>query len=358
MQKISYMEPWYDEKEINAISQYLKDGYWITEHVKTKELEKIIADYTGAEHCLILPNGTLTLWAALAVLDIGLGDEVIVPDFTMVATPNAVCLAGAKPVFVDVDPKDICLDFEKTKQAITEKTKAVMLVSINGRCPNIEKFVTLAKEKNLYLIEDSAQSLGSKVNGKHLGTFGVFGSFSFSMPKVITMGQGGALITDNPVLYEKLRKFKDFGRPENGSDHYEILGYNLKITDLQSVFGLEQFKKLPWRVERKKEIFKKYRALLKEVKEVTFLETSDETSPCFNDIFVENPDELAAFLKEKGIGTRRVYPTLNDLPFYQQVGDFPGSRYISDHGLWLPSSSKLSDQEIEYICSAIKEFYA
>lgn len=355
---IPYMEPWYDKKEINAINQYLKEGYWITEHIKTKELEKIIAEYTGSKHCLLLPNGTLTLWAALEVLNIGPGDEVIVPDFTMVATPNAVRLAGAKPVFVDVDVNDICLDFEKTKSAIAEKTKAVMLVSINGRCPNIEKFVALAKEKNLHLVEDSAQSLGSKVNGKHLGTFGVFGSFSFSMPKVITMGQGGALITDDTALYEKLRKFKDFGRPENGSDHYEMLGYNLKTTDLQSVFGLEQFKKLPWRVERKKEIFKKYRELLKDVKEIKFLETSDETSPCFNDIFVENPNELYAFLKEKGIGTRRVYPTLHDLPFYQQTGYFPGSRHISDHGLWLPSSSKLSDQEIEYICETIKNFYA
>jgi perosamine synthetase len=351
------MEPWYDEKEINAVHEYLKSGAWIMEHKRTRELGQMIANYTGAKFCSILPNGTLTLWAALAVLDIGPGDEVIVPDYTMVATTNAVRLSGAKPVFVDISRKNLCLDLELTRKAITPRTKAIMLVSINGRCPEVKEFAELAKEKNIYLIEDAAQSLGSRVDGKHLGTFGVFGSFSFSMPKVITMGQGGALITDDEEKYKKLLMFKNFGREEGAPDDYKILGYNLKFSDLQAVFGIEQMKKLEFRVNRKKEIFNLYKKLLSGNKNVEFIETSPETSPWFIDILVSDPDDLAKYLKESNVGTRRFYPSIHDLPFYNLPGDFPVSKEVARRGLWLPSASNLKDEQISYVCRKINEYY-
>lgn len=354
---INQMEPWYDDKEVKAVTEYLKSGGWITEHKKTKELEQMIADYVGAKFCSILPNGTLTLWAALDVLNIGKGDEVIVPDYTMVATANAVELVGAKPILVDINRNNLCLDLEITKKSISSRTKAIMLVSINGRCPRVKGFVNLAKENNIYLIEDAAQSLGSKVDGQHLGTFGIFGSFSFSMPKIITMGQGGALITNDEEKYKKLLKFKDFGRKEEGSDNYEILGYNLKFTDLQSVFGIEQMKKLDFRVQRKKEIFNLYKKLLIKNESVEFIETTEETTPWFIDILVPDPDNLAKSLKENNIGTRRFYPTLHNLSFYNVPGEFPSAQYAAEHGLWLPSASSLKDEEIVYICNKINEYY-
>lgn len=352
------MEPWYDDNEIEAVTEYLKSGGWITEFKKTRELEQMIAEYVGAKFCSILPNGTLTLWAALAVLGISKGDEVIVPDYTMVATVNAVVLTGARPVFVDIDRKNLCLDFDLTKKAIIPKTKAIILVTINGRYPKIERFVKLAEENNLYLIEDAAQSFGSAYKGKHLGTFGIMGSYSFSMPKIITMGQGGALVTDNEQAYKKLLKFKDFGRSGGGSDDYEILGCNLKFTDLQAVFGIEQMKKLEWRVKRKKEIYKLYQEGLKDIKEVEFIPTNlEDTTPWFIDILVPDSDDLAEYLKENNIGSRKFYPALHNLPFYNIEGDFPITAYISEHGLWLPSSSKLQDEEVKYICDKIKNYF-
>lgn len=358
IKNINQIEPWYGEEEIRAVEEYLRSYGWIMEHKKTKELEKIIADYTGARFCSILPNGTLTLWAALAVLGIEKGNEVIVPDYTMIATANAAVLAGAKPVFVDIDKRDLSLDLELTKKAITSRTKAIMLVSINGRCPRVEEFAKLAKDRNIYLIEDAAQSLGSKKAGKHLGTFGDFGSFSFSVPKIITMGQGGALITDNEEMHRRLLKFKDFGRTAGGADDYEILGYNLKFTDLQAVFGIEQMKKMEWRVGRKKAMYKLYRDLLREVKEIEFIETDlENTAPWFIDILVSEPDKLLQFLKEKNIGTRRAYPVCHSLPFYNIQGSFPAAEGIAKRGLWLPSASNLSDQDIEYVCLKIKEFF-
>ena len=159
--------------------------------------------------------------------------------------------------------------------------------------------------------------------------------------------------------YKKLLQFKDFGRPFSGSDDYQILGFNLKFTDLQAVFGIEQMKKMEWRVERKKEIYKLYFQLLKEIKQVELIETDlSETSPWFIDILVPNPDKLSGYLKEQGIGTRRFYPTLHNLPFYKIAREFPLASYVSKHGLWLPSAAKLTDKEIRYVCRQIKNFYS
>src|SRR3989344_8912390 len=189
--KISQMEPWIGVEEQRAVQEYLQSGGWLMEFKKTEELERMIAEYVGSQYASILPNGTISLIAALLALNIGKGDEVIVPDYTMIASPNAVHLAGAESVLVDINPQDLCLDIGKTKDAISERTKAIMLVAVNGRCPAVREFRELANARGLFLIEDAAQALGSRHEGKHLGTFGTIGSFSFSVPKIITMGQGG-----------------------------------------------------------------------------------------------------------------------------------------------------------------------
>ncbi len=191
MKKINQMEPWFDAKEQKAMAVYLASGAWLTEFKKTREFERQIADYTGAKYCSVVNNGTVSLTIALVAMGIGKGDEVIVPDYTMIASANAVVLSGAKPVFVDIDKSNLCLDFDLVKKAVTKKTKAIMLVTINGRCPEMKVFVDFCKQKKIFLLEDAAQSLGSTYKGKHLGTFGDIGSFSFSVPKIITTGQGG-----------------------------------------------------------------------------------------------------------------------------------------------------------------------
>jgi perosamine synthetase len=357
------MEPWIGEKEKRAMIDYLDSGGWLTEFKKTREFEQMIADYVGSKYASAVNNGTISLVIALMALDIGRGDEVIVPDYTMIASANAVVLVGAEPVLVDIDRTNLCLDLDLVTEAGTPKTKAIMLVTINGRYPEMEKFVKFAKDNGLYLVEDAAQSLGSRYNGKHLGTFGDVGSFSFSAPKVITTGQGGALVTDNEQLYLEILKIKDFGRPKGGVDYHETMGYNFKFTDLQAVVGIEQMKKLDWRVKRKKEIFKLYRDLLEDVQGIEFIDTNlEDTSPWFIDILVEKGeverDMLTSFLDKRGIGTRPFYPAIHTQPPYSWVkGDFENSVYISQRGLWLPSSSFLNDEEIKYICQMTKDFF-
>jgi len=246
------------------------------------------------------------------------------------------------------------------QDAVTPKTRAVMLVTINGRSPaDMDSFVSFCRERGLRLIEDAAQSLGSCKDGKHFGTFGDVGSFSFSAPKVITTGQGGALITNDQGLIEKIRLLRDFGRSAGGSDHYLTMGWNFKFTDLQAIIGLEQMKKLPWRIQRKKEIYDLYRSRLDGTPGMSFIPTNiEETSPWFIDILVKDGrrEDLINYLNGKGVGSRPFYPALHAEPVYNLHLSYPVAEKISKQGLWLPSSSKLMDDQIIYICREIKSF--
>ena len=356
---INQMEPCFDDKEREAINSYMLGGGWGTEFKQTRTLEQMIKDYTGAQHCWMMPNGTLSLSCALVAVGVGVGDEVIVPDYTMAATPNSVHLIGATAVFVDVNRDNLCMDFEKMQEAVTEKTKAVMLVSINGRYPdNIDQFVSFCKNRGIHLIEDSAQSLGSFFKGKHLGTYGEIGSFSFSSPKIITTGQGGCLITDSDELADRIKKIRDFGREGGGSDHYLTMGWNLKFSDFQAVIGIEQMKKLPERVERKKAMGRLYETLLSDVDGVEIIKTDyDNTPPWFIDILCNRRDELKVYLKDNQIGSREFYPPLHSEPVYSYDTRFPVTEEISAKGLWLPSGVMVTDEQIEYICDKIREFY-
>jgi perosamine synthetase len=289
------------------------------------------------------------------------GDEVIVPNYTMIATPNSVKMLGAVPVFVDVEPESLCMDIESAKNAITSKTKAILFVNANGRNPKagIDQFVQLCNEKGLVLLEDAAQSLGSFYpDGQHQGTAGAAGSFSFSAPKIISTGQGGAIITNNDDMAFKLKRLKDFGRSGGGNDVHDSIGFNFKFTEMQAVIGNEQMKKLEWRVERKKEIYKLYKLLLNDMSEVSLFDQDLEfTTPWFIDILAEKRDELQLHLKENNIGTRIMYPPINMQVAYNSAGNFPVSTIVGMKGLWLPSAAQLTDVSIKYICSLIIDFY-
>jgi perosamine synthetase len=355
------MEPWFDEAEARALYDYMKSGGWVTEFHKTREFEARIAEYTGARFCSVLSNGTVSLTVALIACGVGRGDEVLVPDYTMVASANAVRLAGAEVVFVDICPTTLCMDFDRMQEAVTPRTKAIVLVEANGRSPrNLDRFVAFSAERGLRLIEDSAQAMGSFSGKRHLGTFGDIGSFSFSAPKVISTGQGGALVTNDAGLIERIRHLRDFGRAEGGIDHYVTMGWNFKFTDIQAVVGVEQMKKLPWRVQRKKDIYALYRRRLEGVAGIALIPTDlEDTSPWFIDILVEDGkrEKLAEYLREKRIGTRPVYPALHAEPVYAWTGDYPVAERVARQGLWLPSSSKLSDDQVEYVCEQIKAFF-
>ncbi len=362
MEFIPQMEPLFDSQEREALNKYMEEGGWLTEFRQTAEFEKRIADYTGARYCIVVNNGTISLTLMAIASGIKAGDEVIVPNFTMIATPNSVKMIGATPVFVDVERETLCMDIECAKRAITPKTKAIFLVTANGRYPKsgIEAFEKLCKEKGLILLEDSAQSLGSWYpNGKHQGTFSIAGSFSFSAPKIISTGQGGAIVTNDDQMAYKLKRLKDFGRSGGGNDVHDSIGFNFKFTEMQAVIGNEQMKKLPWRVERKKEILTLYKSLLSDVKEVSFFDQDlSITTPWFIDVFAEDRSKLQEYLKEHQIGTRIMYPPINKQVAYNIPGEHPVSNMVGQKGLWLPSAVQLTDEQIRLICGRVRSFYS
>ena len=358
---IPQMEPWFGEEEKKSLAEYMDEGGWLTEFKRTAAFEQMIAEYTGARYCIVVNNGTISLTLAAMACGVKAGDEVLVPNYTMIATPNSVKMYGAVPVFVDVEKETLCMDIALAEKAITAKTRAIMLVPANGRYPlsGIDAFVQLAKKHGLILIEDSAQCLGSFYpDGRHQGTVGLAGSFSFSAPKIISTGQGGAIITNDDEIAIKVRRLKDFGRSSGGLDVHDSIGYNFKFTELQACIGIEQMKKLQWRVDRKKEIYRLYRDLLKNVKKISFFEQDlVHTTPWFIDVCAENRDELMKFLKGNKIGSRLMYPPINRQIAYQVPGSHPVSEMIGEKGLWLPSANQLKDLEIRYIAEKIGEFY-
>ena len=355
---IPQMEPSIDDKEANAVQEYLSSSPWLTEFKKTEEFENMLCKYTGSKYCVVVTNGTISLTLALLACGVGVGDEVIVPNLTMIATPNSAKLIGAEPVFVDVNKENLCMNLDEAEKAITEKTKALIYVSLNGRTENPLVVKEFCDKHNIAFIEDAAQSLGSFYDGKHIGTFSDIGSISFSAPKIITTGQGGALLTNNVKLYDKLKKLKDFGRDSGGNDIHDTIGYNFKFTDLQAVIGIEQMKKLESRVKRKKEMYKLYYQNLKDVEGIEFISTDlNIVAPWFIDIYTNDPDKLIAYLKDQNIGSRKIYPPINKQKAYKISETFLVTEEYTSKGLWLPSSVRLTDEEINNICNTIKEFF-
>jgi perosamine synthetase len=354
---IEQMAPWFGDEEAAAAAEYIRAGGWMTEFRKTQELEQMIAGYVGCRHAVMVTSGTAALFCALTACGIGPGDEVLVPDITMIATANAVLLAGGKPVFVDISPIDWCMDLEAAERATNSRTKAMLLVSLNGRAPVMSRVLAFTARHSLKLIEDAAQSFGSFQGGKHLGTFGDAGIFSFSPLKIITTGQGGAVVTDDAETARRVRQFKDFGRAKGGQDHHDFIGYNFKFTDLQAVIGIEQMKKLPHRVERKKAMFEQYRSELAGVAGLHFLATDlSETTPWFMDILADRRDALQVHLNNAGIKSRPFYPPVHSQPPYRAPGTFPVTEDVAARGLWLPSSAFLAGSDVRRVCEAVRDF--
>ena len=354
------MEPWFGEEEKDALNKYMTEGGWVTEFKKTFEFEELIRKYTGSKYCFVVNNGTISLTIMAMAAGIKAGDEVLVPNYTMIATPNSLKMFGAKPRFTDIDPKTLCISLEEIKKNVTSKTKAVFLVNANGRYPkDIDAITNFCETNNLLLFEDSAQALGSFYkDGPHQGRKGIAGSLSFSAPKIISTGQGGAIITDNNKVANNVSRLKDFGRSGGGNDVHEMIGFNSKFTDIQAVIGIVQMGKLRWRVKRMKDIYSRYKHNLSKIKEIYFFDQDlQNTTPWFIDVKVEKREELMASLKQNKIGTRVMYPPINKQQAYNLKGEHQVSNEIGEKGLWLPSSSKLKNEEIDYICEKISAFY-
>lgn len=345
--------------DTRAVSAYMESGGWITEFELSARFAREIAARVKAEHCVLAPSGTTALVLALSACGIGAGDEVIVPDLTMAATASAPLLLGAHIRFADIDAHTLCLDLDQVESMITSRTRAVIVVSMNGRAPaDLPAFADRCRARGIKLIEDAAHSLGSTLGGRPLGTIGDCGIFSFSPHKIITTGQGGAVVTNDEGIAKNLRRARDFGRDVAGADHYITVGWNFKFTDLQAALGLSQLSRLPSLLEARRRIFARYRDRLADVESVVLPATDlADVAPWFVDVLVDptKKAQLMADLKARGFGTRPIYPALHAEPAFSAPGPFPVAEAMTARGLWLPSSLDLTDETIDAVCDAIRQ---
>lgn len=350
--------PSFDSAEATACSSYFTSGDpFLTEYTETQALERELAAAIGVSYCAMVPSGTSAIIVALLACGIKPGDDVIVPDYTMVATANAVRLLGARPVLVDVNPSTYTLDLETIRSRRTPCTKAVIHVSLNNRSTGLDEIAAYCKQQGLFLIEDAAQSLGCKRNGVHYGTFGDIGCFSLSSPKIITTGQGGFLVTNNADIFQSIRMLKNFGRLTAGGEVYPGFGVNMKFTDIQAVIGRAQLAKLPERVRRMRTIYEEYANGICRLQTIQILPPpTDDWIPWFVDIQTPRRDDLAAFLAKHNIQTRITYPAIHSLPSHAEQSSFPHAAKISTTGLFLPTHFLLTDVQIRFICRLLRIF--
>ena len=360
--RIPWWRPETGDEERELVLRVLDSGY-LNDGDVTGDFERRMAVALGARHAVAVTSGTAAIFLSLVAVGVRHGDEVVVPDVTFIATANAVTLAGATPVFVDVDPDTLTLDPAGFANAITPRTRVVLPVHVSGRAAAIDRILEIADARGIVVVEDAAEALRSRHRGRCLGTFGRAGCFSFSPNKTITTGQGGLIVTDDDALVVRLRELKDQGRPvrgTGGNDVHASIGFNFKLTNLQAAVGIAQLARLEARVDRLAAIYREYRRGLAGVDEVRVLpfDVDHGESPQWVDALVENRDGLAGHLASVDIDCRPFwFPIHTQQPYRRPDREFPNAMRVSPRALWLPSALSLSDDDVRTVCRRIREFY-
>ncbi len=347
--------------EIRAAFDRVFTRSWYIEGIEDKTFEKVFAEYCGVKYCIGVGNGLDALMLALKALDIGEGDEVIVPSNTYIATALAVTYVGAVPVLVEPDIETFNINPSLIEEKITEKTKAIMPVHLYGQACNMDSIMEIAKKYGLKVVEDCAQAHGAKYKGQKVGTFGDVAGFSFYPGKNLgALGDAGAVVTNNKELAEKVRIFGNYG--SDFKYHHIYKGNNSRLDELQAAFLLAKLPHLERMNAERRRIAKKYTEGIKNPKVITpyFLEDCDPVWHIYG-IRCDERDALEKYLNEKCIGTNKHYP----IPIHLQkcykdlnipIGALPIAEEISEKELSIPMYYGLNDSEINYIIETINKF--
>jgi len=340
------------------------DTTWISSKGKfISEFESKFAQYLGVKYATGTCNGTVPIHLALMALEIGPGDEVIVPSFTYIASANPIVVCGATPVFADSLPDTLQIDPRDVESKITSKTKAIMVVHLYGHPADMDAIMDIAKKHNLFVIEDTAEAFGAKYHGKYVGTFGDIATFSFFGNKTITCGEGGMAVTNNPELYEKLLHLKGQGLSKDREYWHDIVGFNYRMTNIAAAIGLAQLEQADKFLAQKRQIADWYYEELKDIPGLRMLrEFGDVVNSYWMITLVcdsmKTRDALRAFMKDAGVETRPSFWPIHTMPMYKGLGyKLPVAEDIAPRGMNVPSYPALSREDVHNICSVIKEFY-
>ena len=339
------------------------DSTWISSKGKfVKKFEDLFKEYIGIRYATSVCNGTVALHLALITLGIGKDDEVIVPTFTYISSVNAIAYAGATPVFVDSLHDTWQMDPEDVKRKITLRTKAIMVVHLYGHPCDMDNICKIAKDKNIFVIEDTAEAFGSKYKGRHTGTFGDIATFSFFGNKTITTGEGGMVVTNDKTLFNRTVHFKGQGLVTHHEYWHDVIGYNYRMTNICAAIGLAQLERADEIIAQKRKIAKWYDEYLKDLPIEIHKEYENVLhSYWMCSILVDNAqtrEELRNYLKANGIETRPTFYLIHTMPMYcDKYQKYPIAENIAWRGINLPSYPDLSKVEIKNICKYIRGFY-
>lgn len=372
--KIPLFKMYYENDDVEAVSDVIRRGSYWALGPEIERFEKAIAAFVGRKYALAFNSGTSALHTLLLAHDVK-GKEVIVPSFTFIATANAVVLAGGKPVFAETEHDTFGLDAEDVRKKITKDTKAIIPLHYGGSTSkHIEELRKIAKDHNLILIEDAAESLGSSLRGKKAGTFGDSAMFSFCQNKVIATGEGGIIVTDDENVFERCKLFRSHGRVELKEDYfssakdndYIIAGFNYRMPAMVAALGLSQFSKMEKIVNMRKNIAKRYDEAFRQIKGIKLMDLKDNISVHqMYTITLEDErtrDALQEHLMKSGVMTKIYFcpvhlKTLYKRDWHYNEGDLPKTEDLSRRVLSLPLYPTLSDAEVNQVIDGVRSYF-
>ncbi len=364
---IPVCEPLLNGREKEYVLDCL-DTNWISSAGKyITQFEEKFSQYCGVAHGVACSNGTTAIHLALVALGIGPGDEVIIPDFTLIVSANTVILAGARPVLVDVDPETWCINPELIEEKITPRTRAIMAVHMYGHPCDMDSICAIAKRHGLYVIEDCAEAHGAEINGVKVGSFSDAACFSFYGNKILTTGEGGMVVCNDDKLAERLRLLRNQGFREPRFVH-DVMGFNYRMTNIQAAIGLAQTEMVEEKVAKKCWIGKTYNELLSGCSEI-FLPVERPWAKnvywmygvVLRDSFGRTRDETMSMLRQNGVDTRAFFCPMSLQPVFRGKdprfpdvsGSYPVSMELWNKGFYLPSGLSLTRKEIEEVCEKL-----
>lgn len=366
MMTIPVNEPVITPASKRYVQEALESGWISSAGPFIERFEHAFADFVGARHAITTTSGTTALHLALAALDIGPGDEVILPDFTMVACADAVLYTGATPVLVDVDPVTFTIDPERVAAAVSPRTRAIMPVHIYGHPADMDAVQAIASRGEMAIIEDAAEAHGARYRGHCCGSLGTVGAFSFYANKILTTGEGGMVVTDDDVLAERLRLLKDLAHSPERRFWHEEMGFNYRMTNLQAAVGLGQLESVATFLERKRSMAERYASGLRGIPGLRLPATQPDCESVFwmyavvvEDGFPLDRDGLRLALRHRGIDTRDFFFPLHSMPLLhgkaRVVGGCPVTEDIARRGLYLPSGLAITDEQIDTVIRAVRD---
>jgi perosamine synthetase len=355
------------EREVQAVAEATRSAWYEGAGLVNDAFEAEFAAHTARRFAASLPSCTSALHLALAALAIGPGDQVIVPESTWIATSAPVTYVGATPIFCDVDPVTWCIDPASVEGLLNERTKAVIAVDLYGGTADYSRLTALCGD-SVALIEDAAEAVGSRCNGAPAGSFGTFATFSFHGSKTLTTGEGGMLVTDDEVLFDRVQRLRDHGRaPGDVRFLNEFVGHKYKMSAMQAALGRVQLARLPELVEAKRQIFSWY---LDRLGAHGWLTLNAEPAGTFNSYWMTTilldeslkaeRDRIVETLAMRGVATRPFFHPLSNLPAYASSPDReraersnPVSRRLAQRGFNLPSALSLTEADVDYVCTEL-----